>query len=100
MPEGTFDGYEFTILGRPADDAVYNEPYFDSEAEDGEPVNDAVYRRNLAAEEKFDIVISHLEADPVGATAQKLIAAGDAAFDVLWEQRQTIGNAGDKQMPI
>lgn len=91
LPDVKFDGYEFTILGRPAEDVPYKEPYFYSETEDAEPINDAVFRRNLAAEEKFDIKISHMEADPVGATASKLISANDAAFDVLWEQRQGIG---------
>ena len=99
LPAEKFDGYEFAILGRPsAEDVTYREQFFDADAENGEPVNDAVYRRNLAAEEKFNITISHLEADPVGEMARKLIAAGDAVFDVLWEQRVHIGSLATGKM--
>lgn len=84
LPDQKFDGYEFIILGRPSTPYIsYREQFFDAESENGEPVNDAVYRRNSSAEEKFNIVISHLEAEKVGEMARKIITAGDGEFDVL-----------------
>ena len=81
-----FDGYKFTIHTKLMDDTAVAWRVIDIEAEseNGERINDAVYKRNLAMSERFDvkIVMYALDKNP-HTSAQTAIAAGDETFDIL-----------------
>ena len=56
------------------------------EAEDGEKLNDAIYRRNIEIEDRFGISIVHTEYDDRNALNSDIrnsVNAGDAVIDVI-----------------
>ena len=79
-----FDGYEFTILGN---STAYN-PYWYSkdiyvEEETGDIINDAVYVRNRAIEEKYNIKINGVLSGNQYNDARKSITSGDNSYDMF-----------------
>ena len=84
VPNRDFEGHEFTIL---AHCTSFNVHWFsrDISAEEliGEPINDAVYHRNRAVEERFNITIRADYSGTPPATARESIMAGDGRHDVI-----------------
>lgn len=88
LPEITFDGSDYVILTRNCCVAHTNGVYIEELT--GDVVNDAVYDRNMALEERFDIHIAQPvlgnDGDPTMLTAS--VTAGDNAYDsVLYHYR-------------
>lgn len=90
LPERDYGGESFDILTAGNWDNNWTEIYdFMAEEETGEPVNDAVYRRNRAVEEQFNVVINEINhmGSAVGGTGKgaefikKSVLAGDNAYD-------------------
>ena len=79
-----FDGYEFTIL---ANSTSYNSHWYSRdiyvEEENGETINDAVYSRNRAIEEKYNITIKGSFSASQYNDARRSVQSGDNSFDVL-----------------
>ena len=61
LPDKDYGGEEFTFLIRGEGSGSYRERWVYAEEENGEVVNDAVFRRNQATEEKFNIKIKIVE---------------------------------------
>ncbi|MCL2816478.1 MAG: extracellular solute-binding protein [Oscillospiraceae bacterium] len=85
LPEMDFNGYGFRILSRGPD---YNVHWFAkdiyAEEENGDPINDAVYRRNKIVEDRYNIKIVNLpENGDLAPRALKSVKAGDDAFDMM-----------------
>ena len=78
-------GRDYTILNRKVTPNYNGHPYaeFSAEEETGEVLNDAVYKRNLYIEEKYNLNIVSVEAEDVFTEAQKTIMASDASFDLI-----------------
>ncbi len=59
LPEHDFDGYEFEIAYRPTN---YSPTWYTMDVyakeENGDPINDAVFKRNMALEDEFNIKIA------------------------------------------
>ncbi|MBQ8401300.1 MAG: hypothetical protein IJX14_05155, partial [Clostridia bacterium] len=86
----TYDGYTFTILSHDHPDTAVAWQVKDITTEElnGERINDAVYERNLAMEERFGVKIAqNLQSTP-DTTANQLITSGDDAFDLLQTDTQ------------
>lgn len=84
LPASDFEGYAFNFLVKGEEHNWYwcSHEIYASE-ENGEPINDSVYRRNRYLESKYNFSITETRvADPMG-TARKSISAGDAAYDAL-----------------
>ena len=83
LPTQDFGGYTFTIIGRQSDAAfIVN---FPEEQENGEPVNDALYRRNKTVEERFNIKIEHITFEGVAEVSDRVarsVNAQDNAYDM------------------
>ncbi len=83
-PDVTYDGYNFRLYGDIADTFVLCTIY--REEEKGETVNDAVYNRNKAIEDKFKIKITHVQSagDVYGLynDVGTMVAAGDDFGDI------------------
>ena len=93
VPDIDFGGYAFTVLSRAGYDGIYwvsVDMY--AESENGEPINDAVFRRNRILEEKFNIQIQEIqrEADML-SFAQRSVMSGDNDFDVAYPFMQNAG---------
>ena len=92
VPEMDCGGYEFKVVSRDGYLGMYwitVDMY--AEAENGEPINDAVFRRNRILEDKFNINITELRQDDVLTFSQKVIQSGSDDFDVLYPHMQQSG---------
>jgi len=92
LPDGLedrdFGGYEFRVLTR---STCVHPLYIDAESITGELINDAIYQRNRAIEERFNVVISALiihegapETDNANSTpfARRSIMSGEDFADI------------------
>jgi hypothetical protein len=82
LPDVKMGGRDFLILGP----GTFNETnYIDVEAETGDTLNDAAYKRNIEIEEKFEISIKvrGVEDLDIAKEMQKLILSGDDSVDLL-----------------
>ena len=81
LPENDFGGREFNVVTIESLNRVYN--YFAVDEQTADPIVDAIYKRNLAIEERYNVTIKQVsQADPSG-TARKSILAGDNQFDLI-----------------
>ena len=89
VPEMDCEGYNFKVVDRDGYLGMYwiTIDLF-AEAENGEPVNDAVYRRNRILEDKFNISISEIRREDVLTYVQKIIQSGSDDFDVAYPHMQ------------
>ena len=83
VPDGTdYGGYTFTIRnGNIADWMVTYA--VDADEENGEALNDAIYKRNLAVEEALNVKITSIDESGARSDAEKAIKAGDDAYDLV-----------------
>lgn len=92
IPDDRYEGYTFRILGaalaagQTANDII-------SDAETGDALGDAVYKRNRMAEERFGIKIEYVGTSGTVASAiGQAVLAGDDAYDAA--AGNTAGAAG------
>ena len=87
LPEKNFDGYEFNVLIRIVDNpdwTEWRERDIYAEEENGDPVNDAVYRRNRAVEEKYNFVVKEIPAiNNFDTVLSKAVKSGDDTYDIV-----------------
>lgn len=87
LPEGLgFGGETFTFL---VTGPGYGYGYYETvdiytAEQNGETLNDAVYKRNRNVEEKLNINIAERKSDSVASDAKKTISAGDASYDAIF----------------
>lgn len=84
LPDFNFEGSAFTILTKAV--ATYNEwgeVSVWTEAENGDAVNDAIFRRNSYIEEIYNIDIVEYQSGTVTGDITKSVAAADNAYDVV-----------------
>lgn len=83
LPDINFDGYEFRVLVPVFYGITMT---FDVPEEDGDLMNDAIYRRNRYIEEKYNIVIKQIDTDDnhsqVSETFKKSVMSGSDDFDI------------------
>lgn len=94
LPEEKFGGQSYTILAR-----IENESQFYSNEYTGDSVNDAVYDRNLAVSERYDIVIDILTIDGSWGnnvaytnTIRASVQAADGAYDLIDGYSAVVGS--------
>ncbi len=95
LPEFNFEGAEFVMNARPMTETSWITSTLDTETENGDSLNDAIYRRNRILEERFNFkfVIETVADDRRGA-AYNSIMANDDAFDVfMLTDRDALGLA-------
>jgi len=87
LPEMDFDGYTFKVLHWYVTgwDHRMNKDIY-AETENGDPINDAVYKRNLYMAEKYNVFFSiqNEAQNNVISMTQKFISSGEDAFDVVY----------------
>jgi Bacterial extracellular solute-binding protein. len=62
LPDVTYDGYTYKVFQRGPSASEWPEVCIWADSENGEPLNDAVYKRNLYISEKYDISIQTVDA--------------------------------------
>ena len=82
IPERDFGGYEFHILNGNMSEwmMIYT---VDAEEETGDALNDAIYRRNSAVEEQYNVSLVEINDTSAHTMAKKAVAAGDSQYDLL-----------------
>ncbi|MHB1151506.1 MAG: hypothetical protein ACYCWE_14295 [Eubacteriales bacterium] len=91
LPNIDYEGYDFSILsvnstsmGNSEETGSHFWSDFGYNADrSGEPINDAVYARNLIIEERYGISINVKEEPDVEISAKKTINAGDDIYDIV-----------------
>ena len=84
-----YDKQDFTFLYIKHTDIgkdYYGGPYLDADTYNGDKINDAVYERNMAVEERYNVNITtrnEVNGDP-GALLQQFYMAGDFNYDVIY----------------
>ncbi len=77
LPEITFDGHDFMIYNsNPETNNWYTTVHIVFEEDSGEPITSAIFNRNVAVEERFDIKM--VEVEHTAAEAKAVITAGSA----------------------
>ena len=92
LGEKNFEGYEFKILAMTTshiDWEKWKHRDIYAAEENGEPINDAVYRRNRYVESKFNCVISEILAEDHMNKLAQSVRAGDDEYDLFYT---TLGN--------
>lgn len=91
--------FNFFVMGEKRNINNYSVEIF-AESESGEPINDAVYKRNMALEEKYNFKITEFASEntSMAADAQKLIQAGDDVYQVLMFNLIDASNLAQKKM--
>lgn len=87
------DGYEFNVMIRDASLDWSIEDLI-SDGENGEVLNDAVYRRNLYLEDLFGFTIRADDSEGTELSEMTtLILSGDTTYDVFFPMGRTAGSA-------
>ena len=84
--EADFDNYVFRIITRDDTNTTWRViDVVDSEENIGDSINDAVYKRNMAVSEEYNITFERIVTihEQIVATVSKLVLAGDDTFDAL-----------------
>ncbi|MCL2772779.1 MAG: extracellular solute-binding protein [Oscillospiraceae bacterium] len=94
LDEKTYDGREFNIMSRASQVAQ-----FSVEEENGDVINDAVFKRNQTVEDKYDVKINVIpvpgewgDQDTFINTLKASIMSGDGAYDLVDGYEAYIGN--------
>ncbi|MDD4773307.1 MAG: hypothetical protein PHZ09_06835 [Eubacteriales bacterium] len=87
LPDDDFEGYDFKVLHWYVTgwDSRRNKDIY-AEAENGDPINDAVYRRNMAINERYNVTFSiqNETQDKVISMTQQFIRSGEDAYDLVY----------------
>ena len=88
LPEKNYNGRTFTVA---TDD--YMETDYVSEGETGDIVNDAIYRRNSAVEDRFGVKIEVVtdNYENMKSRINQMVQAGDDGFDLAAQHACTAG---------
>ena len=97
LPDMDFGGDEFKFIAR-GEASSYNDRWIDTEEMDGEVVNDAVFERNRAAEEKFNCKITLQPEPEVNNVIVKAVMAGDTPYFAAWAMKNDIANGVQKHV--
>ncbi len=83
LPEADFEGYEFRVITRGQSNSHWDSKDIFAEAENGDLINDAVYKRNSTAGEKYNFKVIEIgEPDNVTALIRKTVQANEDAYDM------------------
>jgi len=100
LPDMQFDGYEMNFLVRNEKHMIFVSKDIYAEAENGDTINDAVYRRNKIIEDKYNIRISAEAVENPGTFIQKLVNSGDCPYDVMIEATMMSATLSSKNMLV
>ena len=92
LPEVRYDGEQLVIVHRSPEETYYAEIYIQAEDLNGDILNDAVYKRNLAIEEKYGVdIVSVIEANPHSAVSLSAQSQSDE-YDIALPKMKSINS--------
>ena len=88
----TFSGTDLVILQRSPNETHYKEIYLQAEEITGEPLNDAIYKRNTIIEEKYGVNFVHIyNADPHKEVSLAVAAQTDE-YDIAFPKMRLVNS--------
>ncbi len=81
IPAADYNGYNFTFIHQTG--IAYNVKYIMSEGESEDTLLSAVYRRNTAVEEKYNVKIAEYTTTDIVSEVRAQVMSGTPAFDVI-----------------
>jgi len=78
-----YEGYEFTFICQPYTGQAYQTDYMVAEADTGNTLYDAVYRRNALLQEKYNITFSIMEVKDLREEVRMQMKGGTVEFDLI-----------------
>lgn len=91
LPEKNYNGFKFNFLIGLVGTKIFNNEHIWIEAENGETLNDAIFKRNRMVEERFGVEITET-AEKSGSAAKKAFETAVLAGDTTFEAATTQGN--------
>ena len=84
LPEADFDGatLNFLVRGESAEPTNFSHEIYAAE-ENGDTINDAVFRRNIAIQERYNVVITETADNDTVEAVRTSVLANDGAYDVV-----------------
>ncbi len=100
LPDADYEGYTFTILTRGQFNSHWCSKDAYAEELSGEPINDAVYNRNLNVGEKYNFTIAEAigDSEDPSSFVTKAVQAGDDIYDMLMIGGSASGNLATQKM--
>ncbi len=86
LPERDFGGYEFRVLTKGTTNVHWKSFDISTPEQNGEPINDAVYARNLKVGEQYNFTFLDVPCQDysnIPGEASKLVLAGDTSIDMF-----------------
>ena len=83
LPDEDFGGYAFRVLTKGTYNVHWQTRDIFAEGETGDTINDAVYRRNVAIEDKYGFRIEELGEQDFTAALKRSVLARDDAYDMV-----------------
>lgn len=82
LPEADYDGYSFRMLSKPLEIAC-GLLSLDADEASGDILNDFVFERNTAIEERYNITISNQSEENISSMVKKSVNGGTDEFDIV-----------------
>lgn len=98
LPDVRFDGTKLIVIHNPAVQTYYYEPWIYAESINGDIINDAVYKRNMAIEEQYGITIESIEDTNPANTAGLASQAQSDEYDLAMCKISHVGTIAPKGM--
>ncbi|MCL2816499.1 MAG: hypothetical protein FWD23_18030, partial [Oscillospiraceae bacterium] len=87
VPDADYGGYEFKILTfAEAGNPVHDHPDLTAETENGDILNDAVYKRNITIEERFNIRLKEIHSINSTSDLQKSVNTQSDLYDLVGQR--------------
>jgi len=87
IPEGTdFEGYEFKVLTKGTTNIHWKSKDIAAEEQNGDPINDAVFERNMKVGEKYNFTVSDIPMKNYGdwtGTISSVVLSGEHTYDMF-----------------
>jgi len=81
VPDSDFEGHVFTVINIDYSIPIWTQRDIYSEGQNGDIINDSVYMRNTAVEDKFNCTIASMQVLDTIAELNKFISSGDSTVD-------------------
>lgn len=88
--EANYNSEDFVLLARSTTESTYNTMYMMSDGINGDYMNDAVYTRNVAVENKYNIKLKMIEKSHPYKDLPNMVNTNDTV-DLMYDQRRNMG---------
>ncbi len=85
LPDKDMNGFSLNILHHSNSWLTWARIALDTDEENGDLINDAIFKRNLAIEERFNCQLHVEEVDKTESVFKSLVMSGDNTYDLIFQ---------------